>query len=172
LSLLLLLILKLKSCHATATHVSGERIYSSYSFLKLTLDGSDHAVYVIGLFRPVAGIAGSNPALGMCLYIVLSCVGRGLSDELITHPKEPYHVSNKIRETSKEKAMDRSGLERHKDKAVVVKSRKLRYGWHTARIDEKRNVNGIQLGKYCETATCKTEAEIGGCHADESHELM
>jgi hypothetical protein len=36
-----------------------------------------------------AGIAGSNPAEGMdvcllCLYVVLSCVGRGLCDGLIT----------------------------------------------------------------------------------------
>jgi hypothetical protein len=41
----------------------------------------------------VAGIAGSNPALGMdvcplCLYVVLSCVGRGLYDGLIIRPEE------------------------------------------------------------------------------------
>jgi hypothetical protein len=73
--LLLVLVLKLKSCHATAMQVSGERIYSSYSFLKLTLDGSDHAVCVVGLFRPVAGIAGSNPARGMdvCLCVYILC---------------------------------------------------------------------------------------------------
>jgi hypothetical protein len=44
-----------------------------------------------------AGIAGSNPARGMdvcllCLYVVLSCVGRDLCDGLITSPEESYHV--------------------------------------------------------------------------------
>jgi hypothetical protein len=29
----------------------------------------------------------------MCLYVVLSCVGRGLCDGLITHPEESYRVS-------------------------------------------------------------------------------
>jgi hypothetical protein len=29
----------------------------------------------------------------LCLYAVLSCVGRGLCDGLITHPEESYHVS-------------------------------------------------------------------------------
>jgi hypothetical protein len=48
--------------------------------------------------RLVAGIAGSNPARGMdiCLlrmYVVLSCVGRGLCDGLITGPEESYRVS-------------------------------------------------------------------------------
>jgi hypothetical protein len=28
-----------------------------------------------------------------CLYVVLSCVGRGLCDGLITHPEESYCVS-------------------------------------------------------------------------------
>jgi hypothetical protein len=42
----------------------------------------------------VAGITGSNPAKGMCLYVVLSCVGRGLCDGLITCPEESYRVSN------------------------------------------------------------------------------
>jgi hypothetical protein len=49
--------------------------------------------------RLVAGIAGSNPAWGMdvcllCLYVVLSCVGRGLCDGLITRPEESYRVSS------------------------------------------------------------------------------
>jgi hypothetical protein len=44
------------------------------------------------------GIAGSNPGRGMdvcllCLYVVLSCVGRGLCDGLITRPEESYRVS-------------------------------------------------------------------------------
>jgi hypothetical protein len=47
--------------------------------------------------RLVAGIAGSNSARGMdvsllCLYGVLSCVGRGLCDGLITHQEESYRV--------------------------------------------------------------------------------
>jgi hypothetical protein len=46
----------------------------------------------------LAGITGSNPAEGMdvcllCLYVVLSCVGRGLCDGLITRPEETYRVS-------------------------------------------------------------------------------
>jgi hypothetical protein len=44
-------------------------------------------------------IAGSNPAEGMdvcllCLFVVLSCVRRGLRDGLITRPEESYRVSN------------------------------------------------------------------------------
>jgi hypothetical protein len=39
--------------------------------------------------------------LSLCLYVMLSCVVRGLCDELITRPKVSYHVSNKIRENSK-----------------------------------------------------------------------
>jgi hypothetical protein len=47
--------------------------------------------------RLVAGIACSNPAegIGVCvsyLYVVLSCVGRGLCDGLITRPEELYRV--------------------------------------------------------------------------------
>jgi hypothetical protein len=46
----------------------------------------------------VAGVAGLNPAQGMdvcplCLYVVLSCVGRGLRAGLIIHPEESYRVS-------------------------------------------------------------------------------
>jgi hypothetical protein len=54
--------------------------------------------------RPVCGrlvtvIAGSNSAEGvdvflLCLYVVLSCVGRGLCDGLITRPEESYRMSN------------------------------------------------------------------------------
>jgi hypothetical protein len=45
-----------------------------------------------------AGVAGSNPARCMdvcllCLYVVLSCVGGGLCDGLITRPEESYRVS-------------------------------------------------------------------------------
>jgi hypothetical protein len=51
--------------------------------------------YVCG--RLVAGVAGSNPAEGMdicrlCFYVVLSCVGRGLCDGLITRPEESYRM--------------------------------------------------------------------------------
>jgi hypothetical protein len=51
--------------------------------------------YVCG--RLVAGVAGSDPAEDMdvrllCLYVVLSCVGRGLCDGLITRPEESYRV--------------------------------------------------------------------------------
>jgi hypothetical protein len=49
--------------------------------------------------RLVVGIAGSNPKKDMdvcllCLYVVLSCVDRGLCDGLITRPEESYRVSN------------------------------------------------------------------------------
>jgi hypothetical protein len=49
--------------------------------------------------RLVDGFAGSNPVQGMdvcllCLYIVLSCVGGGLCDGLISRPDESYRVSN------------------------------------------------------------------------------
>jgi hypothetical protein len=48
--------------------------------------------------RLVAGIAGSNPAEVMdvslmCLYVVLSCVGRGICDRLIIRPEESYRVT-------------------------------------------------------------------------------
>jgi hypothetical protein len=48
--------------------------------------------------RLVAGIAGSNLARGrdvcvLCLYVVLSCVGRDLCDGLITRPEQSYRVS-------------------------------------------------------------------------------
>jgi hypothetical protein len=49
--------------------------------------------------RLVAEVAGSNPATGMdvcllCLYVVLSCAGRGLCDGLITLTQESYRVSD------------------------------------------------------------------------------
>jgi hypothetical protein len=49
--------------------------------------------------RLVAGIAGSNPARYMgvcllCLYVLLSCVGRGLCKGMITCPEESYRVYN------------------------------------------------------------------------------
>jgi hypothetical protein len=59
---------------------------------------------------------GWNPARGMdccllCLYVVLSCVGRSLCDELITRPEESYRVSNSVWiKTSKEGAKVRFGL--------------------------------------------------------------
>jgi hypothetical protein len=47
--------------------------------------------------RLVAGMVGSNPSEGMgvclfCSYVVLSCVGRGFCDGLITRPEECYRV--------------------------------------------------------------------------------
>jgi hypothetical protein len=47
----------------------------------------------------ISWVAGSNPARGkdVCLlglYVVLSCVGRGLCDGLITRPEESYRVYN------------------------------------------------------------------------------
>jgi hypothetical protein len=67
-----------------------------YSFQMLIPVAARSKALVCG--RLVAGIAGSNPAKGMdisllCLYILLSCVGRGLWDGLITHPEESYRVS-------------------------------------------------------------------------------
>jgi hypothetical protein len=46
----------------------------------------------------VSGVVGSNPGRDMnvcvlCLYVVLSCVGRGLRDGPITRPNESYQVS-------------------------------------------------------------------------------
>jgi hypothetical protein len=46
-----------------------------------------------------AWLLGSNPAQGMdvcllSLYVVLSCEGRGLCNELITRPEESYLASN------------------------------------------------------------------------------
>jgi hypothetical protein len=64
----------------------------------------------------VVGIAGSNPAEGidvclLCFYVVLSCVGRGLCDGLITRPEESYRVSVCVRSrnlsTEEDKALCR-----------------------------------------------------------------
>jgi hypothetical protein len=67
-----------------------------YSFQMLIPVAALSKALVCG--RLVAGIAGSNPAKGMdicllCVYILLSCVGRGLWDGLITRLEESYHVS-------------------------------------------------------------------------------
>jgi hypothetical protein len=37
-----------------------------------------------------------HECLSLCLYVVLSCVGRGLCDGLITRPEESYRVSNTV----------------------------------------------------------------------------
>jgi hypothetical protein len=52
--------------------------------------------------RLAARIAGLNPAEAMavcpfCLYVVLSCVGRGLCDGLIIRPEESYCVYSCVR---------------------------------------------------------------------------
>jgi hypothetical protein len=65
--------------------------------------------------RLVAGITGSNPVGGMdvcllSLYVVLSGVGRGLCDGLITRPEESYRVSRYVvTETSKEALCSKFG---------------------------------------------------------------
>jgi hypothetical protein len=38
--------------------------------------------------------------LSLCLYVVLSCIGRGLCDGLITRPNEFFYVSKMDYETS------------------------------------------------------------------------
>jgi hypothetical protein len=80
--------------------------------------------YVCG--RLVAGITGSNPARGMdvcllCLYVVLSCVGRGLCDDLITRPAESYRVSCMcvITETPKRGPMFQVGNERKMNEIYI-----------------------------------------------------
>jgi hypothetical protein len=67
--------------------------------------------------RLVAGVAGTNPARGtdvslLCLYVVLSCAGRGLCDGLITRPEESCLVCLILcdEETSKEEAKAQFGL--------------------------------------------------------------
>jgi hypothetical protein len=58
----------------------------------------------------------SNPAEGMvvflCLYVVLSCVGRGLCDGLITRREDSYRVSNCVllRNLDKEEDKAQRGL--------------------------------------------------------------
>jgi hypothetical protein len=47
----------------------------------------------------------------LCLYVVLSCVGRGLCDELITHPEESYRVSVCVWSRNPEKGGQRSILD-------------------------------------------------------------
>jgi hypothetical protein len=64
--------------------------------------------------RLVTGVAGSNPAWGMdvcllCLYVVLSCVGRGLCDGLITRPEE--YVCTCVWSRNREKGGQRSFLD-------------------------------------------------------------
>jgi hypothetical protein len=58
----------------------------------------------------------------LCSYIVLSCVVRGLYNELITSRKESYHVCNKIREAWKGRAHGpmRAGVPQGKEKCCFV----------------------------------------------------
>jgi hypothetical protein len=62
---------------------------------------SGRAVRGEGLDRLDAEIVSLNPAYGMhvCprLSVVLSCVGRGVCDGLITRPKESYQCLNRLR---------------------------------------------------------------------------
>jgi hypothetical protein len=69
----------------------------------------------VGL-RPLARVTGSNSARGhgclyLCLYVVLSCVGRGLCDGLITRPEESYRVSVCMWSRNPEKGGQRSVLD-------------------------------------------------------------
>jgi hypothetical protein len=61
----------------------------------------------------VAGIAGSNPARGMdvcllCLYVVLSCVGRGLCNGFFARPEESNRASNYIQLRNLNKEEDKA----------------------------------------------------------------
>jgi hypothetical protein len=47
----------------------------------------------------------------LCLYVVLSCVGRGLCDGLITRPEESYRVSVCVRLRNPENGGQRSVLD-------------------------------------------------------------
>jgi hypothetical protein len=62
-------------------------------------DVSENICFNVGIVcsiaASVARIAGSDPVKGMdvyllCLYVVLSCVGGGHCDGLITRPEESY----------------------------------------------------------------------------------
>jgi hypothetical protein len=75
-------------------------VQTSYSLRGSTLPilvAARSKVWVCG--RLVAGIKSSNPTEGMdvcllCLYVVLSCVGRGLCNGLITRSEKSYSVPN------------------------------------------------------------------------------
>jgi hypothetical protein len=72
----------------------------------------------------VVGIAGSNPAEGMdacflCLYVVLSCVGRGLWDRLITSPEEFCCVC--LRNLNTEEVKTQRGLYSHRGNIFLPK---------------------------------------------------
>jgi hypothetical protein len=58
-------------------------------------------IEAIGAGRLVAGVAVSNPAEVMdvcflCSFVVLSCVGRGIFEGLITRPGVSYCASNLV----------------------------------------------------------------------------
>jgi hypothetical protein len=66
--------------------------------------------------RSKAQVSGSNTPEGMdvrllCLYVVLSCVGRGLCDGLITRPEDSYRVSVCVWSKNPEKGDQRSTLD-------------------------------------------------------------
>jgi hypothetical protein len=74
--------------------------------------------YVLATWLPgsqVRILLGGAWILSLCLYILLSCVGRDLCDELIPRPREFYPVSNKIQ----------SPNERHQKKSINVLTRKI-----------------------------------------------
>jgi hypothetical protein len=103
--------LQTETSHKTIIDVdtlADERTFKSHKcspILSRTVRLKSEIIFPTGVFnfadpsgRSVAGVAGSNPARGidvclLCLYVVLSCVGRGLCDGLITCPEESYRAS-------------------------------------------------------------------------------
>jgi hypothetical protein len=59
-------------------------------------------------------------AVSLCLYVVLSCVGRDLCDGLITRPEESYRLSNKIRENSKRRSRPDPGRSAIGEKQLIM----------------------------------------------------
>jgi hypothetical protein len=57
----------------------------------------------------------------LCLYVVLSCVGRGLRDELITRPEESYHMFYDTRETSRRRTWPDPGWSARAKKGSLLK---------------------------------------------------
>jgi hypothetical protein len=75
----------------------------------------------------------------LCLYVVLSCVDRGLCDELLISPKEFYNVYNNIIEISKRRPWP--------DPSWSAIGRKLRY-CNVSRIA----VKSVNTGLSCDVS--------------------
>jgi hypothetical protein len=87
-----------KSCSGKIPIYIFLNIIKHATYLNSYLSGIIFCELLYVSFLLTAMAAGSNPAEGMdvfllCLYVMLSCVGRGLCDGLITRLKESYHVS-------------------------------------------------------------------------------